>query len=177
MNPYWQATDTNGRILRYAESPTANSLYIGKNIANPLYDTTIGTSFTSSYLSFINNFYTEWIITPDWKATLRIGVSQKRNVADSFYPADHSEFVTYTTAELIPRRGKYILENGKSSSISSDLNINYNKAFKKHTIFGNAGFLFLKINIPHTSIQPKDSLIIKKQILLLLANTQKIVPQ
>ena len=140
MNPYWQATDTNGRILRYAESPTANSLYIGKNIANPLYDTTIGTSFTSSYLSFINNFYTEWIITPDWKATLRIGVSQKRNVADSFYPADHSEFVTYTTAELIPRRGKYILENGKSSSISSDLNINYNKAFKKHTIFGNAGF-------------------------------------
>ena len=31
------------------------------------------------------------------------------------------------------------MENGKSSSISGDLNINYNNQFGKHTIFGNAG--------------------------------------
>lgn len=130
MNPYWQATDGNGKILRWAEA----------KVPNPLYDATIGTSLTSSYTSFTDNFYAEWRITPDWKATLRLGVSQKRNDADTFYPANHSKFADYTTDLLLIKRGQYIAENGKNTSLSGDLNVNYNKAFGKHTIFSNAGF-------------------------------------
>lgn len=134
MNPYWQATDENGRILRWAEYN--NEL----KIPNPLYDSTIGTSFTSSYLEFTNNFYAKWFINADWNATVRLGVSQKRNDSDDFYPAQHSKFANLTNQEDIALRGQYILENGKLSSLSGDFNINFNKIIGKHTIFSNVGF-------------------------------------
>ena len=56
MNPYWQAVDSKGNVLRWAE--VSNSVVSnGANaIANPLYDATIGTSFKSSYQQFTNNF-------------------------------------------------------------------------------------------------------------------------
>ena len=53
---------------------------------NPLYDATIGTSFTSGYTQFTNNFYTEWFISPEWKTVLRFSVTDKRNQADSTPP-------------------------------------------------------------------------------------------
>lgn len=136
MNPYWAATDKNGNLLRWVEFPDN----IQTRVANPLYNATIGTSFTSNYLRFTNNFYAEWYITPTWKATVRLGISQQRDKADDFYPANHSMFKDYTAEETLIKRGKYILENGESNSISSDLNINYNKLIGKHTIFANAGF-------------------------------------
>lgn len=136
MNPYWAATDKNGNLLRWVEFPDN----IQTRVANPLYNATIGTSFTSNYLRFINNFYAEWYVTPAWKATVRLGISQQRDKADDFYPANHSMFKDYTAKETLIKRGKYILENGESNSISSDLNINYNKLIGKHTIFANAGF-------------------------------------
>lgn len=136
MNPYWAATDKNGNLLRWVEFPDN----IQTRVANPLYNATIGTSFTSNYLRFTNNFYAEWYITPTWKATVRLGISQQRDKADDFYPANHSMFKDYTDEETLIKRGKYILENGESNSISSDLNINYNKLIGKHTIFANAGF-------------------------------------
>ena len=43
-----------------------------------MYNSIIGTSFTSSYLQFTNNFYAEWQVDKNWKATARIGVSEKR---------------------------------------------------------------------------------------------------
>lgn len=129
MNPYWQATDERGQVLRWAED----------KVANPLYDATIGTSITSSYTSFVNNFYTEWTITPDWKAVLRLGASQRRGDSDSFYPFAHSMFAGYTTDLLLARRGRYIAENGKDTSLSGDLTLNYNKTVGKHSIYGNAG--------------------------------------
>ena len=136
MNPYWAATDKNGNLLRWVEFPDN----IQTRVANPLYNATIGTSFTSNYLRFTNNFYAEWYITPTWKATVRLGISQQRDKADDFYPANHSMFKDYTAEETLIKRGKYILDNGESNSISSDLNINYNKLIGKHTIFANAGF-------------------------------------
>nr|WP_320059556.1 SusC/RagA family TonB-linked outer membrane protein [uncultured Bacteroides sp.] len=129
MNPYWQAKDEDGKVLRWAET----------KIANPLYDATIGTSLTSTYLQFTNNFYAEWQMTPAWKTTFRFGASQKRNDADDFYPSTHSMFATYISEEEQLKRGKYLMENGKSNSISGDLNINYNKIFGKHTLFANVG--------------------------------------
>lgn len=132
MNPYWQATDENGNIVQWVEQIGSTST----KVANPMYNSIIGTSFTSSYLQFTNNFYAEWQVDKNWKATARIGVSEKRNDMDDFYPASHSIFANVND---ILKRGKYIMENGKSSSISGDLNINYNNQFGKHTIFGNAG--------------------------------------
>lgn len=144
MNPYWQAIDKEGNILRYAEDEgvlNTYNIYSTSKVPNPLYDATIGTSLKSTYTQITNNFYTEWAINPDWKATLRLGTIQKRNDADSFYPANHSMFVTYlSSAADNLRRGRYIMENGKSSELSGDLNINYNHSFGKNNLFANAGY-------------------------------------
>lgn len=141
MNPYWQAVDSKGNVLRWAE--VSNSVISnGANaIANPLYDATIGTSFKSSYQQFTNNFYAEWTIIPDLKTILRIGAQQKRNDVDEYYPANHSRFATYTKGtSLWNRRGLYVMENGKQTQLSGDLNVNYNHSFGKHHVFGNAGY-------------------------------------
>lgn len=134
MNPYWQATDENGKVLRWAETEG-----LSYDIPNPLYDATTGTSFTSTYLQFTNNFYVEWLAVPDLKLTARFGVSEKRNDADDFYPPDHSMFARYYNENIL-RKGKYVMENGKSSSLSGDVNANFNKTLGKHGVFANAGF-------------------------------------
>jgi TonB-linked SusC/RagA family outer membrane protein len=130
MNPYWQANNDQGNVLRWAED----------NIPNPLYDATIGTSFTSGYTQFTNNFYTEWFISPEWKTVLRFSVTDKRNQADSFYPTNHSIFQSYVyNNDLLLRRGRYILENGRNTSVDGDLNVSYSKIMGPHTIFANVG--------------------------------------
>ncbi len=142
MNPFWQATDANGKVYRYAEG-SENYQSQGESsldkIANPMYDATIGTSITASYLKFTNNFYAEWQIIDPLKVTGRLGISQQRNDADSFYPATHSMFSDMINDSEKLRRGKYILESGKNSSLSGDINLNFNKTIGKHSIFANAG--------------------------------------
>ncbi len=141
MNPYWQAEDANGNVLRWAEVSNSNLSYGGNAVANPLYDATIGTSLESSYTEFTNNFYAEWTINPDLKATVRLGAEQKRNDVDQYYPANHSRFASYIKGTSAwDRRGLYIVENGKQTQLSGDLNVNYNHAFGKHHVFGNAGY-------------------------------------
>ena len=44
MNPYWQATDENGNIVQWVEQIGSTST----KVANPMYNSIIGTSFTSS---------------------------------------------------------------------------------------------------------------------------------
>lgn len=141
MNPYWEAEDAQGNILRWAEKSRQDvETSQGYSVPNPMYDATIGTSFKSTYSEFVNNFYTEWTITPDWKAVVRLGAQHKRNDSDEYYPANHSRFADFTSPELKPRRGLYILENGKQTQLSGDLNINYNHSFGNHNLFGNAGW-------------------------------------
>ena len=136
MNPFWQATDPSGRVYRYAEGSDGYSVGFTK-VANPMYDATIGTSLTSSYLKFTNNFYAEWQVVDPLKITARLGVSQQRDDSDDFYPAQHSMFINYISTEDMMRRGRYVLENGKMNTLSGDLNFNYNQTFDKHSIFLN----------------------------------------
>ncbi|MBQ9223367.1 MAG: SusC/RagA family TonB-linked outer membrane protein [Prevotella sp.] len=140
MNPYWEAEDENGKVLRWAENSKQNAEYAtASSIPNPMYDAYIGTSLKSSYSEIVDNFYTEWTISPDWKAIIRLGAEHKRNDADSYYPAMHSRFASYFPSQKA-RRGLYIMENGKQTQLSGDLNINYNHSFGEHHLFGNAGY-------------------------------------
>ena len=135
MNPYWRSNDpVTGMLLRWAEPSTYR--------ANPMYDATIGTKNTSSYLDFLNNFYVELRLTQYIKVTGRMGVSAKRSSADEFLPSNHSTFSTSTymhSEELKMRRGSYRLDNGKSSSFSGDLNASYTRDIGKHYISANIG--------------------------------------
>ncbi len=135
MNPYWRSNDAvTGQLLRWAEASTYT--------ANPMYDATIGTSNTSSYLDFLNNFYVELRPTEYIKVTGRLGVSSKRSNADEFLPANHSTFSTSSymnNEDLKMRRGSYRLDNGKSSSFSGDVNASYTRNIDKHFVSANIG--------------------------------------
>ena len=136
MNPYWRAVNLDGTIPRYAEIKSN-----GEEIPNPLYNSALDSKIASTYLDVTNNFYLEWNILPDLKATTRIGVSMKRSDGDEFYPSDHTQFDYFD--HVIGgdyRKGSYQVNNGKSSGISGDFNINYSKSIGKHFYFSNVGF-------------------------------------
>ena len=137
MNPYWRSNDPEtGMLLRWAEVTENYS------IANPMYDATIGTLNTSSYLDFTNNFYAEYRPTTHVKITGRMGISAKRSSADEFLPANHSTFSTssYMTNDALKmRRGSYRLDNGRSSSFSGDINASYTRNFDRHFVSANVG--------------------------------------
>ena len=136
LNPYWRAYNDDGSIREVMGDYQIANMQGSHPIYNPMINASLNTKTSTSYTDITNNFYAEWQVDKNWKATARIGVSEKRNDMDDFYPASHSIFANVND---ILKRGKYIIENGKSSSISGDLNINYNNQFGKHTIFGNAG--------------------------------------
>lgn len=128
MNPYWEATDAQGNILRWAET----------DIPNPMYDAIIGTSLTSNYTEFTDNLYAEWQMTPEWKSVLRFGFTQNKSGGDDFYPATHSKFASTTTTDL-SNRGQYTLKHGQMQQITADLNVRYTKSFTNSLLFVNAG--------------------------------------
>ncbi len=136
MNPYWRDVNLDGTIPRYAEIKSN-----GQKIPNPLYNSTLDSKIASTYLDVTNNFYLEWNILPDLKATTRIGVSMKRSDGDEFYPSAHTQF-DYLSHVIGGdyRKGSYQVNNGKSSGISGDFNLNYSKSIGKHFYFSNVGF-------------------------------------
>lgn len=133
LNPYWEATDKNGNILRIA----AYSEVEGKT-ANPMYDAVIGTLLSSKYYDITDNFYAEWRPTMELKAVLRAGWNKKLSEDNKFYPADHSRFINYS-ADRADERGEYYLANGQSDRLTGDLNFSYNKSIDVHSFFLNAG--------------------------------------
>lgn len=134
MNPYWRATDENGKILRFSGMD-----FNDKDVPNPLYNSTLNSKLESSYLEFTNNFYIEWTIVSSLKVMGRLGISSQRSDADEYYPSQHSSFANYSNDDFF-RKGSYQINNGKSSRVSGDFNVNYNKAIGKHILFANARF-------------------------------------
>ena len=57
-----------------------------------------------------------------------------------FLPATHTDFATYTTDELLNRRGSYTYTDGYSFQLSADVNASYSKYFGNHLLMANAGW-------------------------------------
>lgn len=135
MNPYWRAENPDGSIPYYAEQTPD-----GANYTNPLFNAGLNSKNTTQYFNFINNFYLEWTMLPGLRAVTRVGIDTKRSGADEFYPAAHTRFEEYKFGDMPKRKGSYQINNGTSSNISGDLNVNYSQQTGKHTYFANAGF-------------------------------------
>ena len=134
MNPYMPAYNEDGTPVRETESSTSyNKQY------SPLYNATTNPKQQTSYLSFSNNFYIEYMPIEGLKLTGRLGITSHRSDADSYYSYAHSKFANYATTEYY-KRGSYTVNNGKSTTISTDIFANYTKTIKKHTFFANAGW-------------------------------------
>lgn len=134
MNPYWRAVNPDGTIPYYAEIGPNDERYV-----NPLYNSTLNSRIAAGYFNFTNNFYLEWNIMPELKLTTRVGIDIKKSDAQEFYPSGHTRFEDYVGNRKM-RKGSYQLNNGESSYLSGDINLQYSNTFGKHFVFGNAGF-------------------------------------
>ena len=100
----------------------------------------IKTKDMTEYSQFTNNFYAEWRAFEGFKASARIGLTRTDNGAEIFLPATHTDFATYTTDELLNRRGSYTYTDGYSFQLSADVNASYSKYFGNHLLMANAGW-------------------------------------
>lgn len=135
MNPYWKSQEADGTIPFYSERAPNNI-----NYTNPMFNGTINTRNTTEYFNFTDNFYMEWTIMPGMKAISRLGFDIKNSQADEFYPASHTMFDAYLKIDSVQqRKGMYQINNGKSTRVIGDLNLQYTKNLGEHTLFGNIG--------------------------------------
>lgn len=139
LNPYWSPYDKNGILTQNIATQ-----FIDENsdefVANPLYNASLNTLLQQKYIEVTNNTYIEWMIKEGLKATGRFGISEKRNKADEFYPANHLKFKTYSEDDFF-RRGSYQINEGTNKVLTGDLNVTYSKVLgEKHYVFGNVGY-------------------------------------
>jgi TonB-linked SusC/RagA family outer membrane protein len=129
MNPYWRIHDENGRLIRS----------YGNGVFNPLYDATLNTKDFSKYLTVTENFYGEWAITKNLRATARLGVNHADRRTEYFLPATHSKYATVSSASAeYVNRGEYTIGTGVDNNVTSDIGIAYNVERKKHALYTNA---------------------------------------
>lgn len=133
MNPYLRLRDGKGNILKTLEGRMTT-------VANPLWNSTINTKDFTEYTQFTNNFYIEWQAFKDLKFTGRLGLTKTDSGAEVFHPASHTDFYTYTTEELLPRRGSYKYTDGNSFYLTADATANWSRAIGKNMIYANAGW-------------------------------------
>lgn len=138
LNPYWRPYNEDGtvkEILGYYDISNSQGTH---PIYNPLINATINTQDISKYTDITNNFYVEWNMLKDLKATGRLGVTSRTNESDLFYPRDHTSFRKENMSdEEYFKRGLYTKENGKSTNINTDIALNYSKTWDKHVLFAN----------------------------------------
>ncbi len=137
LNPYWRTHNEDGTI-REILNPIEVS-YGDDPIYNPLINKTLNTKDVSKYTDITNNFYIEWNVFKDLKATGRIGFTSRTDESDIFYPRDHTMFRKENmTDEEYFKRGQYTKQNGKMTTLTTDVALNYSKTWnEKHVLFAN----------------------------------------
>ncbi len=139
MNPYYEPYDADGNLIK------SYTLYEGtqyeSQLANPMWNAFIKTKDSSNYLNVTNNMYAELRLFEGFRLTGRFTIARQENRTDYFLPATHTNFIYYTTEELMKRRGTYTYGDGSSNSYSLDITANYSKTFaEKHLLFFNLGW-------------------------------------
>ena len=68
----------------------------------------INTRFEDRYTTFTENFYAEYQALQNLRLTARFGLTKKNSGSEDYYPAGHTNFVSYTGDNLY-KRGSYCL--------------------------------------------------------------------
>ena len=129
MNPYDRIYDETGKT---------NKVYNGLVTQyNPVVNGQVGTNYQTKYTTITENLYAEWNVLPALKLLARFGFSSTNKNQDTYLPADHTTFYTYTGEDLY-KKGRYTTLSRKQSSISGDVGANYSIEFSKNLFFLNA---------------------------------------
>ncbi|WP_316815718.1 SusC/RagA family TonB-linked outer membrane protein [Pedobacter nyackensis] len=153
--PYFRNTDATGmpiKILEPAQSELGFSISApGGTFVNPSYNSTLNVKDYSTILNMTNNTNLEWSLTEDLKITGSLGWTSNAPGAETFYPADHTRFVSNPLA-LFPNLGYYQQLNGRNSAINGRLNASYHLRLGKNTILANLGAQMQKTSSNSTAV-------------------------
>lgn len=130
INPYSEVLDEYGNPKKFYDVAPSGLM------ANPLYYAVMNVKKEAQYIQVNNNFYTEWTIIPDLKATLRLGITAKNNEYEEYYPFDHSMFRNYGNVDR-HRKGSFQKNDGAQTVLSGGFFVNYVKNIERHTFFAN----------------------------------------
>lgn len=139
MNPYDNPYDANGNVVKSFYVSVLGSKVV--TALNPMYNATINTKSSDEYIDFTDNMYVEYQMFKSLKLVGRFGVENKRGTKEEFRPSDHTDFIKFDLAELMNRRGAYMMDSSQSSKFSGDVSAQFNKTLNgKHDIFATAQY-------------------------------------
>jgi TonB-linked SusC/RagA family outer membrane protein len=143
-NPYFTPYDENGNVKKFLYKGYVGE-YIEPQVTNPMWNAFIGTSDTSQYLDFTDNFYVEYHLAQSLKLVARMGIDTKKTQYDRFLPAEHTDFVNKygnaLSAEEYINRGSYTLTTGNYINYSADASAQFNRTFAdRHYVFATAQY-------------------------------------
>lgn len=153
--PFFRNNDANGNPIKILE-PGQSSLGFsisapGGIFTNPSYNATLNVKDYTTVLTFTNNTNLEWSLTDNLKLTGSLGWSSNAPGSETFYPADHTRFVSSALSQF-PDLGSYQQLKGKNSAISGRLNASYRLALGKNTILANLGASLQKTSSNSTAV-------------------------
>ena len=145
LNPYYTPYDEDGNLKKILStgsySAGGSSWGYSSMITNPMYNATVGTTSTSGYLDFTDNFYAEYQLMDGIKVVGRFGIDTQRSQAEDFRPADHTDYASASNEDDILNRGCYNLTNGSSTTFSGDVSVQFNHTFAdRHDVFATGQY-------------------------------------
>lgn len=134
LNPYWRPYNEDGSLRKYLGVGPVFS----EKVYNPMFNATLNTKDQSSYTDYTNNTYLEWNIKTGMKLVGRVGLTNTISNAEVFLPGSHLDFIDAAEDDFF-LRGSYSQTNGKTLTVSADLNFNYSHSWDRHVLYLNAG--------------------------------------
>lgn len=134
MNPYYNPYDSKG-MLKQVAFESINSHLGASAVANPLYNSTLGTVDKTSYDDFTDNFSMEWNILPRLKFKGNFSLERISRHSDVFKPADHTDFIGQDT-----NKGSYTRGRTVSTSYNGSAVISYFNDWNGHALSLNGGW-------------------------------------
>ena len=145
LNPYNAIYDEEGKI-----NSSWSNLVTEYNYWE---DGKINTRFEERYTTITENFYAEWQVRDNLRLTARFGLTKTDKDHERYTPAEHTDFVTYTSEERLALRGRYYVQQRKDNSISGDLGVAYSVNLDKHVLFLNAQYSMSRQKYDYYSVE------------------------
>ena len=131
LNPYNRLHDEDGEMEDSWTGLVTEYNYLKNGLIN--------TRFEDRYTTFTENFYAEYQALQNLRLTARFGLTKKNSGSEDYYPAGHTNFVSYTGDNLY-KRGSYSTYSRKDNNLSLDLGAAYSISKLRHTLFLNAQY-------------------------------------
>jgi len=146
-NPYHAVYDEKGHLQTSMSNLITEQNYLKNGMINTRYEDT--------YNLITENFYAEYQVLDNLRLTARLGVSKKNSTREEYKPAEHTDFSSYTTEELLPLRGSYLSKNRKDNSLSGDLGLAWSLTRDKHVLFLNAQYTMSRQKYDYWTVQTR----------------------